>query len=78
MVPNGYGPRDYFYLEGGEISVLFKYPNTGCPSLNFNSKTLRKPNIENTVKEEEIIKRKEQGVIENLDKKLCLRMKVFD
>lgn len=75
MGPNSYGPRDYFYLEAGEISVLFKYLNTGCPNLNFNSKTLRKSNIENTVKEAEM---KEQGVIGNLDKKLCLRMKVFD
>lgn len=27
--PVAYGPRDYFFLEEGEILVLFKYANTG-------------------------------------------------
>lgn len=67
-------PRDDFLLEGGEVSALFKCPNMGCPNLNFTSEIFRKPNIQNTVREVETIKRKEQGVIENLDKRLCLRM----
>lgn len=39
---------------------------------------LRKPNIQSIVRKVEMIKRKQQGVIKNFYKRLCLRMKALD
>ena len=51
-------PRDDFLLEEGELPALFKCPDMGCPSLSFTSEILRKPNVQNIVREAKMIKGK--------------------